>query len=217
MIKENGSWNEVEWETALAVVKNRLQAVIDTGGPDQVGALASPSSTLEELYLLQKFMRANSSNNIDSRLKQSDFSDQDSVSLFPWLGQTIPEFETLQSALLIGSNIRKDQPIINHRLRKAALHGAEIMTVNPVDYDFNYPVKLKSIVSPEIMPLELASIRKALVESSDKSIDGQVKQNIETAIVKDVHRAIASKLTDSKDEIVLLGNLAREHPPLSSL
>jgi len=110
MIKENGNWNEVDWETALDAVKSKIQGVIDSNGPEQIGAIASPSSTLEELYLLQKIVRGIGSNNIDSRLKQSDFSDQDSVSQFPWLGQTIPEFETLQSALLIGSNVRKDQP-----------------------------------------------------------------------------------------------------------
>ena len=217
MIKENGSWNEVDWETALDAVKSKIQGVIDSNGPEQIGAIASPSSTVEELYLLQKFIRGIGSNNIDSRLMQSDFSDQDLVSRFPWLGQTIPEFETLQSALLIGSNVRKDQPIINHRLRKAVLHGAAVMMLNPVDYDINFPVEIKSIVSPEIMPMELASILKALVESSDMSIDEQVKQSIDTAGVNDVHREIASKLADSENAIVLLGNLSTAHPQFSLL
>ncbi|MCZ6803518.1 MAG: NADH-quinone oxidoreductase subunit NuoG [Proteobacteria bacterium] len=217
MVKENGSWNEVDWETALDAVKNKIQGVIDAHGAEQLGAIASPSATLEELYLLQKFIRAIGSNNIDSRLKQADFSDQDSVSQFPWLGQTIPEFETLQSALLIGSNVRKDQPIINHRLRKAALQGAAVMMLNPVDYDFNFPVEIKSIVSPEMMAMELASILKVLVESSDKSINDKVKQSIDKAVVSNVHRKIASKLVESENAIVLLGNLATAHPQFSSL
>lgn len=217
MVKINGSWNEVDWETALDTVKNALQAIIDSSGAEQLAAIASPSSTLEELYLLQKLVRGLGSNNIDSRLMQSDFSDQELAPLFPWLGQTIPEFETLQSALLIGSNVRKDQPIINHRLRKAALHGADIMVVNPVDYDFNYPVSTKDIVSPDAMPMELAAILKALVESSDKSIDEQVKQTIDKAVVNDTHREIASKLVDSENAIVLLGNLATAHPQFALL
>ncbi len=217
MIKENGNWNEVDWETALDAVKSKIQGVIDSNGPEQIGAIASPSSTLEELYLLQKIVRGIGSNNIDSRLKQSDFSDQDSVSQFPWLGQTIPEFETLQSALLIGSNVRKDQPIINHRLRKAALHGAAVMMLNPVDYDFNFPVATKCIVSPGMIPIELASILKALVESSGKTVDEQVKRSIDKAVVNDEHRDIAKKLVGSGNAIVLLGNIAIAHPQFSLL
>jgi NADH-quinone oxidoreductase subunit G len=217
MVKENGSWLEVDWETALDVVKNSLQVLIDSSDSEQLGAIASPSSTLEELYLLQKFMRAIGSNNIDSRLKQSDFSDQDAVSTFPYLGQSISDFDTLQAALLIGSNVRKEQPIINHRLRKAALHGATVMVLNPVDYNFNFPIEEKSIVSPEMMAMELAGVLKVLVESSDETLDHQVKQNIDKTVVNDAHRAIAANLIDAEDAIVLLGNLATAHPQFSLL
>ena len=217
MIKENGSWHEVDWETALDVVKNNLQALVADNDIKQLGAIASPSSTLEELYLLQKLMRAIGSNNIDSRLKQSDFSDQDVVANFPYLGQSISEFDTLQSVLLIGSNVRKDQPIINHRLRKAAIHGASVMALNSIDYDFNYPIAEKSIVSPDMMPMELASILKVLVEETEDTFEQGLKQSIDKAVVSDVHRRIANNLLDEDNTIVLLGNLATAHPQFSLL
>ncbi len=217
MIKEEGSWKEVDWETALDVVKEKLNGVIESYSAEQIGILASPSSTLEELYLLQKFARDIGANNIDTRLRQADFSDQDSVSQFPYLGQAVSEFETLQSALLIGSNVRKEQPIINHRLRKSALKGAAVMLLNPVDYDFNYPLAAKSIVTPAQMPNELASILKALIETSDSSVDDEAKQCVENVNVTDAHRTIASKLIDSENAIVLLGNIATAHPQFSLL
>jgi NADH-quinone oxidoreductase subunit G len=217
MIKEAGSWHEVDWETALDVVKNNLQALVADNNLKQLGAIASPSSTLEELYLLQKLIRAIGSNNIDSRLKQSDFSDQDVVASFPYLGQSISEFDTLQSALLIGSNVRKDQPIINHRLRKAVIHGASVMVLNPVDYDFNYPIAEKSIVSPGMMPMELASILKVLVEETEETFEQGVKQSIDKAVVNDSHKRIANNLLDEDNAIVLLGNLATAHPQFSLL
>lgn len=217
MIKTEGSWHEVDWETALDVVKNNLQALIADNNAKQLGAIASPSSTLEEHYLFQKLIRAISSDNIDSRLKQSDFSDQDVVASFPYIGMSISEFDTLESALLIGSNVRKEQPIINHRLRKAVIHGATVMVLNPIDYDFNYPIAEKCIVSPEMMPMELASILKALVESSDEKIDEEIKQCIDKAVVSDVHSEIADNLVDADDAIVLLGNMASAHPQFSLL
>lgn len=121
MIKKNGEWQEVDWDVALTEVKNKLANILSSQTAESFGVIASPSSTLEELYLLQKICRALGSNNIDSRLRQSDLSDQDDAPVFPWLGMPIEYMETLNSALLIGSNIRKEQPILNHRLRKAAL------------------------------------------------------------------------------------------------
>jgi NADH-quinone oxidoreductase subunit G len=217
MIKEEGVWKEVDWETALDVVKQKLGSALESHGANQLGVLASPSSTLEELYLLQKIARAVGTNNIDARLRQVDFSDQNSVSQFPWLGTSIADLETLQSALLIGSNVRKEQPIINHRLRKAALKGAAIMMLNPVDYDFNYPVETKTIVAPEKMPMELAAILKALIETTGQSIDEQTKQCIDNIDITDAHRKMADKLANADDAIVLLGNIATAHPHFSLL
>ncbi len=217
MIKEEGSWKEVDWETALDVVKQKLGSTLENHGANQLGVLTSPSSTLEELYLLQKLARTIGTNNIDARLRQVDFSDQDSAPQFPWLGLSIADLETLQSAFLIGSNVRKEQPIINHRLRKAALKGAAIMMLNPVDYDFNYPVASKTIVAPEKMTMELAAVLKALIEATGQSIDAQIKQCIDSIEVTDAHRTIADKLTNADDAIVLLGNIATAHPHFSLL
>lgn len=217
MVKENGGWQEVDWETALGVVTNSLSVLVDKNETDQIGAIASASSTLEEHYLLQKFIRAIGSNNIDSRLKQSDFSDEDTAPDFPYLGKSISEIEHLESALIIGSNVRKDQPIINHRLRKAVTHGASVMVLNSIDYDFNFDIQAKSIVAPDLLPSELASVLKALVESSNKEIDSKTKQIVADAAVSDVHKEIADNLLESENAVVLLGNQATAHPQFSLL
>ena len=73
-------------------------------------------------------MRGIGSNNIDHRLRQQDFSDQDIAPLYPALGQDITDLQELDAALLVGTWVRKDQPIAAHRLRKAALRGASIMS-----------------------------------------------------------------------------------------
>jgi NADH-quinone oxidoreductase subunit G len=89
----------------------------------EMAALVSVNSTLEEQYLAQKLLRGLGSGNIDSRLRQSDFSDQAIAPVMPWLGQNIEQLEKLDAALLIGSNVRKEQPIANLRLRKAAVNN----------------------------------------------------------------------------------------------
>ncbi len=217
MIKQDGQWHEVDWETALNEVKSRLTAVIQSQGTDKIGALASPSSTLEELYLFQKFVRALNINNIDSRLRQCDFSDQSSAPLYPSLDIDIAELESIDAALLIGSNVRKEQPIINHRLRKAALHGAAISMLNPIDYDFNYPVNSSLIVSPSAMLAQLAGVLKAIVSSKGESVDDEISAYLDSITVTAEHEAIAKALCDAEKPIVFLGNIATAHPQFASL
>jgi NADH-quinone oxidoreductase subunit G len=165
-IKVNGRWQEVDWDRALGFAIDGLKRVLGAQGPGQIGALVSPQATVEELYLLQKFMRGLGSNHIDHRLRQLDFTDQDQAPLFPWLGQTLTDLERVDAALLIGSYVRKEQPIANHRLRKAALRGGRVMVVNPLDHDFNLPISDKLIVPVSHMVWALAGIAKALLDRS---------------------------------------------------
>ena len=66
-----------------------MQKVIAAHGPQSIGALASPTSTVEEFYLLQKLVRALGSGNVDHRLRQRDFSDDAEAPLFPYTGLPI--------------------------------------------------------------------------------------------------------------------------------
>ena len=201
MIKDGGSWRDVDWETALQFAVNGISNVKQSGA-DNLAALASPSSTLEELYLLQKIMRGLGSHNIDHRIRQTDFSDQENDPIFPWLGTSIADLEKLDCVLLVGSNVRKEQPIINHRLRKASMRGCSILVVNPVDYDFNFNTSANIIVAPSELTSTLTGILNALKGQGNAS---------------DEHRLIANKLKESTNGIVLLGNLATAHPQFSTI
>lgn len=213
MIKRDGEWQQVDWEIALQEVRNRLGKV----NTSAIGAIASPSSTLEELYLLQKLMRGLGSSHIDTRLRQVDTSDQDNAPLFPYLGSSISELENINAGLLIGSHVRKEQPILNHRLRKAALKGALISVLNPVDYDLNYDLANKIIVSPGAMVNELAAVLKVIVDKDNASLPGNVVSLLNGVEVTERHRAIAGSLQDANNAVVLLGNTAMAHPRFSSL
>ena len=217
MIKEQGVWKQLDWQEALNFISVRLADILDQSGPKQFGMLTSASSTLEELYLAQKFTRALGSNNIDSRVRQIDFSDDDDAPLFPWLGQSIVDFEENQAALLIGSHLRKDQPIINHRLRKAALNGASIMALNPIDYEFNFPLHQTIISSPNNMVSELSAILKAVIKLSGMKVNTALNKLLVNTKSDKNHQEIGNTLFNNDDSIVLLGNFAMTHPQLSLL
>lgn len=217
MIKVDGQWQETDWNTALEKTVAGFQALVKEKGVDSIGALASPSSTLEEFYLLQKLMRSLGSGNIDHRLMQADFSDQDAAPVYPALGCSIEDLENQNAVLLIGSNIRQDQPIAGHRLRKAAMRGAQISCVNSLDYDFNFPLATKEIIPPSKIPATLAAIIKALDDLSGGELPNELDKLILEVVVEDSHRDIAQQLTQAKQASILMGHDAHTHAGFSTI
>ena len=180
----------------------------------EIAALVSANATLEEQYLTQKLMRTLGSGNIDHRLRQSDFSDQDAAPVMPWLGQNIEQLEKLNTALLIGSNVRKEQPIANLRLRKAVVNNnAQVSFVNTREYDFNYPVANNISVAQQNLVAELAGIAAAAFQLTGSS----APTNIANATVKESHKEIAQQLKEAESATVILGNVAQMHPQFSTL
>ena len=214
MVKENGHWRAISWDAAFDLVSDKLKKASGSNA-SQLGALVSPTATTEESYLLQKIIRNAGSNNIDHRLHQTDFSDAQHDPVFPWLGQSIPELEQLDAALLVCAWPRKQQPLLNLRLRKAALRGANIMAINPVDYEFNYQIAEKLIAGPIGLVRELAAVLKATTELSGKTID--TGKLLDGVVVVDTHRSIAGKLLAGKKSAILAGNLFTAHPHYSIL
>ena len=206
MVRIDGELVAVDWPTALSACATALRDSVDNHGAKSIGALASSQATLEEQYLLQKLMRALGSNNVDHRLTQTDFSDQNRAPVMPWLGMAIEDLEKVDAALLIGSNIRKEQPLAGLRLRKASLRGAKISLLNPRHYDMNFDTLQNIGASPANMVLHLLAVAVACGCKDDviEKIAGQ-------ANVDDSHRAIAASLKDADDAVLLLGNLSLIH------
>ena len=216
-IKVDGVWLETDWETALQTAITGINRVIAESGADKFGALASPTSTAEELFLLQKLMRHLRINNIDHRLRQTDFSSESLDPVFPYLGQAIRNLENNDAVLLIGSNTRKDQPIVAHRLRKASHAGLKLMHLNAVDYEFFIPVASKIIVSPVDYAKQLAGICKAVIEKTGAKAPEGFDKLAASIKVEDSHRQIAENLVNGNQSSVILGTQALNHPMASTL
>ncbi|MGH8501746.1 MAG: NADH-quinone oxidoreductase subunit NuoG [Gammaproteobacteria bacterium] len=213
MVKRAGQWRELDWEQALQTVADGLRSA----PAGDVGFLTAPHATLEELYLLQKIARGLGTDNIDHRLRQSDFSDQAHAPLFPWLGQSVQDLEWLDAALLIGSDVRREQPIIAHRLRKAAVKGARIMALNPRDFGWHLPLAAHVVRDPAGMVRALAGVAKTVLESAGADRPPPLRELLAWVEPDDDARAIAAQLSASGHNGVLLGNLAVTHPQFSLL
>ena len=212
LLRVGDAWQEVDWDVALEKVSEGLRAVASRHGGQALGALSSPYITVEEGFLLQRLIRGLGSENIDHRLRERDFRDDSGAPPFPWLGQSIEELERGDAFLLIGSNIRKDQPLLGHRLRKAFLEGAKIAVVNPLDFAFTFDVAGKIVVAPSRIPEALGRLVVAVAEQAQVSLPKDIAQFTRGLRPGTVELNIAQWLCTAKRPSVLLGPLAASHP-----
>lgn len=210
MIKSNGQWQTVDWTTALKFAVDGMARVIKQHGPEQFAAFASSSSTLEELYLLQKMMRELGVNNLDYRLRQTDFSDQAHLPSVTTNSLSYDDIDKQDHLLLIGCNIDREIPLAGLRIRKAFRDGASIYSINPVDYDFHFDVSIKQVVSPQEIPMQLARILSALVDDSTKTSE-ELQRLLLGVHVDDSSLAIARGLMQPKSAIIT-GAICENHP-----
>ena len=213
MLKRDGKWVETDWQTALEHVATQLKRIRDQSGAQAIGALASPHSTLEELHLMQKLVRGLGSDNIDFRLRQSDFGAGQLASGAPWLGMSIAEFAALDRILVIGSFLRKDHPLLAQRLRQATKKGAQLSVVHSADDELLMSVAHKAIVAPSALARALAEVLVAAGTGAGKSVAAALGGVEASAAAK----AIAGSLASGERKGVFLGNLAQQHPHAAQL
>src|SRR5690606_9377985 len=126
----------------------------------------------------------------------------------PWLGMKVAQINTLDRVLLVGATLRKEQPLMAHRMRMAVKKGAQFNLVNPVDDDLLMRVANKAIVAPSAMVEVLGQVLRAVAEAKQASVPVAVAG----LTVGEEARRIAESLVSGANGAVLLGNLAERHP-----
>lgn len=217
MMKVDGEWQEASWEAALEACAKGLKETIETHGANELATLASPSSTTEELALLSRITRGLGSSNIDHRLRMRDFSGQAEDPAFPWLGQSIASLETAKAALLIGSNVRQEAPILAHRVRKAAMAGCAVSLITTPDLEWLFPVSQYHAADSAAFAGEIASVLRAAIDITGKAAPGNLAEALAAAAPGDAHRITATSLIEADNATILLGNLAMRHAAFADL
>jgi len=212
-IKRNGQWETVDWPTALKFAAEGISKVIEQHGPQEMAAFASPSSTLEELYLLQKLMRQLGVQNLDHRLQQIDFRDQAHLPTCPSNTLKYADIERQNTLLLIGCNIHREVPLAGIRVRKMFRNGGKIYAVNAVNYDYHFDVEDQCTVNPLEIPKYLAKIVLALCDDVT-NLDESFQKLIVGLEVDNTAKTIAQALKEEKATI-LSGAICENHPQAS--
>ncbi len=207
-IKQAGEWRDIDWEEALTTVAE----AIGKAAADKVGLLGSPGITAEEAHLLSGIAAYVGTSNIDYRIRRRDFSDQDNDPIFPWLGCEIADVEKQDAILVVGSNIRHEAPILAHRVRKAALAGAEVSFVNSDQHDYYFDVATS--LSGDGLVAMLAGVA---VAACGTSLPASVAALCEGVKADADHKKIAASLKEADTALVVLGNIAGRHRAMSAV
>ena len=207
MLKQGGEWKSVDWQTALEYVANGLKSIKSNHGAAVIGALVSPHSTLEELYLAGSLVRGMGSENIDYRLRNAEF---DSATGARYLGMSVAALSELQRVLIVGSNLRKDHPLFAQRVRQAGRLGCAVNVVSAAAVDWAMPIA-NSLQTPSTSWVQaLADIAAAV--ALEKGVSPPA-----TGTATAVAQAIAKSLLSGERKAILLGNAAAHHEKASSL
>ncbi len=208
-VKVSGEWREIDWEEALAKAADALQAA----AADKIGFLASPSVTVEEAHLVARLADHLETNNLDYRIACRDFSDQDNDPAFPWLGCDIADLEAQNAIFVVGANIRHEAPILAHRIRKAALAGANVSFANSREHEVFFDVAT-SLSGAGLVEM-LSGV--AVAAAGRKALPASVAELCSGVKAGDNHAAIAKSLADADDGLILIGNIAGRHGAYSAV
>ncbi len=211
---DHGGWQDSDWSGSLDQVARRIMQY----PVEQVGVLAAPHSTLEELYLLQKLFRRLNIQNIDHRVRQTDFTDQESMPLFPYLGQTIESIERNDTIFLIGCDVRFEQPMLAHRMRKAAARGCQVVALNPCDFDFLFASQGTWNLAPQQWLYALAEIAKCIPGNALQQLPPALREIVERVSISHYAQHIFDLLNRAEQQAsVFIGAIAEAHPQASAL
>jgi len=114
--------------------------------------------------------------------------------------------------LIVGSTLRKEQPLLAVRLRQAAKKGTKVSLVHIANDELLMPVAASRIARPDGLAGELAAIAAAVAQAAGKSVGGNVGRAI-----GDVEKAIAATLVGKERSAILLGHYAQQHPDFAIL
>lgn len=208
MLKEQGEWQALEWETALEKTAELLSQYKNNS--KDVVVLVSPNATLEELHLVRQLFTQLGMTQIEYRLNQQDFR-ADKLGLNQGLNRSFASIEQLDAALLVGCYLRKELPLLNNRLRKAQLAGARISCLATDQLDQNITIK-PDMVNPSLFN-GLAGLVKVACELKGQVVPAEIADITVSADAKQT----VEQLIAAKDGLIMLGHMAQSDKDYASL
>ena len=216
MLKTEKGWSEISWDQAIDQTSRYIRTSVAQEG-ESLGALISPSSTVEEIILFAQIARQLGTNNIDHRLRSRDFRDQEADPIWLSLGMPIADLEDLDGLLVVASNLRREVPIVAHRVRKAANKGASVGFINPVTYEYHFSCSSYLNTTLDLLSKSLVSVLAAAIELTGKKIPKGLENVLSGVDSNEDEKNAAKVLIDKQKSLLILGQMALRHPHFADI
>ncbi|MDH5432853.1 MAG: NADH-quinone oxidoreductase subunit NuoG [Gammaproteobacteria bacterium] len=210
-IKNNGKWQETDWQTALNLVVKEMKRIIGGTEGKEFGALLGNNVTTEESYLTQKLIRGAGCNNIDFRMRRRDFSGDGRGSVRSGFNFPLAELDNMDATLLVAADLRHEQPLSAIRVRRSTGFGSA-MAINPFDGEYNFRLDEELQPKPEMLAQEYAAVLVAADAKRPDILSAEAKEWLSGIKAEEVHHRIASNLIESENACIVVGVYVQEHP-----
>ena len=132
-LRVNGRLRPATWKEAFATIAEKVKAA----PANRIGALAGQLAAVEDMFALKDMLRLLGSKNIDARYPGSPLHPNNGRASYLF-NSTIAGIDQADAIMLIGSNPRKEAPVLNARIRKRFLKGGVLLGLVGEKADLTY-------------------------------------------------------------------------------
>jgi NADH-quinone oxidoreductase subunit G len=140
LLKTGSNFKPISWDEAFHTLERVFHPSLNKFKEDDVVIFSSNQMTLEEAYLLEKL-----ASYVGTKQVKFDVANDPNLIANPSLNGMIGDVESFENIILLGSQLRNENPLLLQRLRKMGNAGKTINIINTVDFDLQLTVANKII------------------------------------------------------------------------
>jgi formate dehydrogenase major subunit len=137
MVREKTSdpWREVEWDEAIAYAADRFKRIQQKYGRGAIGGITSSRCTNEEVFVVQKMVRAAfRNNNVDTCARVCHSPTGYGLKTTFGTSAGTQDFKSVEQSdviLIIGANPTDAHPVFASRMKRRLRAGAKLIVIDP--------------------------------------------------------------------------------------
>jgi len=134
LLKGKDGLREASWEQAFDKTAEAIKAISKKHGPSSIAVVASPRMSNEELYLLQKWVRAgfqtNTIGSFSNLLNGRDLDALDEMYGFTASTTTMDEFLNADVIMTVNAELTENNLVAELKIKEAMKKGTRLVSVN---------------------------------------------------------------------------------------
>ena len=216
LIKSNGTLIESTIEESRHQLNAIISSLIQSNKTDNIAALISPSVSLNEQFIFSNYLSQLGIRNIDHRINQVDFSGDTLDPLFPHLNIELNTIEEMETIFVIGSDLRRETPLISHWVKKAANKGASIHFMDIALREYHFPISDYIISDTQSLVENIGLVAKAASTIAQLDVPQHIQEQLDKLSEPNAtHKQIAQSLFTKTNTLLLNGLVSRSHSDFS--